>query len=84
MTDEKKRTLQKLKAELDERRADDPDVQRLSRSLGGLLNDEATLRREDSSQWDELRVEIEQYKAEHPEIIALLNRIATTLSDMGI
>lgn len=85
MGEKNRNKLRGLKAQLDGYAGEDDKAREISASLTKLVDsDEPSQPDEDRSQWEELRREIDQYEAEHPELVALLNRIATTLSDMGI
>lgn len=80
MTDSDSEKLRTYQRKLRNFADTDPQAEKFSDSLEGLLDEESPPR----SRWEQLRIEINQYETEHPEFVALLNRIATTLSDMGI
>jgi DNA replication initiation complex subunit (GINS family) len=84
MSEERNKRLRKLREELDEFRGEEPAAKDFSNSMNGLMEEDEPFHEEHKSKWKELRDEIDRYEAEHPEFVALLNRIATTLSDMGI
>lgn len=85
MSEKERKKLRGLKAQLDGYADDDDKARGISASLSKLVEkDDSAEPDEERTAWEELRDEIDQYEAEHPELVALLNRIATTLSDMGI